>query len=158
MPKLKIPNIHPEHETKTPFYRSEPRAAFLMLQNLRPASLFVWGELSPISPEAQRKHLVDVTGTGQLGSGSKKLGRVEKAFVKANHNPQTEKVDECAAITAEWITKEWKRSKDEEEKFKLEWGNKTGAQRQRLDDKWFKEMKAYTRERNLGIEKPKSKI
>jgi hypothetical protein len=34
-------------------------------------------------------------------------------------------------------------------------GNKTGPQRQRPDNKWFKEMEACTRERNSGIEKPK---
>jgi hypothetical protein len=108
--------------------------------------------IKKISHEDQRKHLIDVTRTGQFGSGAKKLRRVEEAFAKANHDPQTEKVDECAAIAAEWITKECKRSKDEEEKLKLEWGNKTGAQRQRQDDKWFREMKACTRERNLGKE------
>jgi hypothetical protein len=37
--KLKIPDIDQEDETKAPFYRSEPRAAFLMLPNLRPACL-----------------------------------------------------------------------------------------------------------------------
>ena len=48
------------------------------------------GELSPISHEAALKHLFDVTGIAQLGSGSKKLGRVEEAFVKVNHNPQAD--------------------------------------------------------------------
>jgi hypothetical protein len=39
--KLKIPDIQPEDETKTPFYRLGSRAAFLVLLNLRLACLYV---------------------------------------------------------------------------------------------------------------------
>lgn len=148
--KLAFPDIHPQDQGKAPFYRPECRTAFLLQPNLRPACVFIFGSKSPISTDEHKRDLLGETGTGYLGSGGVKLGRVAAKTISAGHSPPMENVNGVADTMSKWIANEMQRSADEEECIERHWEGKTGFSRQRLDEKWLSVMKDYKEGTNIG--------
>jgi pimeloyl-ACP methyl ester carboxylesterase len=92
------------------FYRAEPRLMLDGVRNLRPPALFVFGRESPVARSRLRDYLLQVAGTGELGSGGHEKGMVADAWVEgAGHPMPLEKPKETADAMAPWINQQLKR-------------------------------------------------
>lgn len=100
--KIAFPDMHPRDSKKAPFYRAEARTAFLMLPELRPSCLFLFGSKSSISTDWYKRDVLEATGTGYLGSGGVRMGRVEGKTILAGHSVPQENVNGTADVVADW--------------------------------------------------------
>ena len=93
--------------SKQPFYRAEPEFMLAMLPFLRPRILYVFGQLSLLSPLASQEELLTKTGIGIGGSGGVVAGNVEKIILNdLGHLSTMEDVPRCAKHAAQWLDRE----------------------------------------------------
>ena len=115
--RLISPDVDPRAEGTLVFVRPETNLTYLRLPELRPAVLWLYGAKSMLNTPELREKKMATTGTGRGGSGGVKIGKVKEVVVpKAGHMLPFEKVAECAAILAGWMT-EQVRQWDEEKAF-----------------------------------------
>ncbi|KAF2258865.1 alpha/beta-hydrolase [Lojkania enalia] len=139
--------LNPEY---TPFSRystviwTRPEGVLTLqsLPNLRPRTLFLYGDFSHINfDEIRDKHMV--TGTGQGGNGGKADGGVEEEIVEdTGHLCCFEKPNIVAEAISKWLIKEvgrWEREKEFWVTFDTE---KSKNNRKELSDKWLAQVKA----------------
>jgi pimeloyl-ACP methyl ester carboxylesterase len=153
--RKKQPDIHPGMETIYPFYRPEPPSAYFRLPEVRPSVLYVFGELSYLSPPDAIAAKLNQTGIGIGGSGGIKEGKVKGVIVKnIGHLVAMEAVKECADAAAEWISREIKTWEEEEEEHRKKWNTKTLMEKQTVDEEWKKRIGGDPRKVKPGA-KPK---
>ena len=99
--------------SKQPFYRAEPELMLAMLPFLRPRILYVFGQLSLLSPLASQEELLTKTGIGVGGSGGVVAGSVEKIVLNdLGHLLTMEDVPRCAKHAAQWLDREFQKYLD----------------------------------------------
>ncbi|KAK0514229.1 hypothetical protein JMJ35_002846 [Cladonia borealis] len=104
--RLMSPDLSEENRTYL-FHRPEMAMTFESLPKVRPNVLWVFGGLSPLSPEKFQDEKVARTGTGVGGNGGVNAGSVEKVVVEdGGHMLPFEKIEKCAAILASWLEKQ----------------------------------------------------
>ncbi|KAJ5114097.1 hypothetical protein N7456_002631 [Penicillium angulare] len=113
------PDLDPiDAERDDPLYRSEMRATWNRLPELRPSAKFILGGRTYLSTR-ELHEAVDRCGTGLGGSGGASEGRVCKVvFKKGSHFFPLELVDETAKECAVWIHAEVERWMKKENEFK----------------------------------------
>jgi pimeloyl-ACP methyl ester carboxylesterase len=154
--RLTHPDVFPDDHCKAPFYRSEVKIARLLLPSLRPSCLYVFASESENSgPEAQADKL-EATGSGYLGSGGMRLGRVNGVVVKGGHFLPMENPEGTATGTVDWIKAEVKRWQDDEAYLKGLRAGKTAKDIQSVDKNWLQESGVYTM--NNAIERSRSRL
>ncbi|GJN83874.1 hypothetical protein PLIIFM63780_007425 [Purpureocillium lilacinum] len=119
-----------------PFYRPEPLHVFQRLPELRPSTLYVFGDKSDLSPPAQRQAKMARTGTGVGGSGGTGAGRVKEVVLDCGHLVAMEKVTECADAITAFLGDEmarWRRNKADFEKY---WNKKSRTEQITIDGEW----------------------
>lgn len=124
-----------------PFYRPEPLQVFRRLPELRPSTLYIFGEKSELSPPEQREAKMSRTGTGVGGSGGAAAGRVKEVVLDCGHLVAMEKVQECAESITAFLGSEmerWRREKEEFEKF---WNRKKRREQITIDEHWVDRVK-----------------
>jgi pimeloyl-ACP methyl ester carboxylesterase len=143
--KLVSPELVPDLDVKLqeqgyptyPVYRSEGPSTIERLPNLRPSTLYVFGEASGVSIPEWRKEKMDLTGTGAGGSGGAAAGRVKEiCLAGAGHLFPMETPDVSAEHAATWIGQELKRYRKEQAEYE-EWVKKNSAEKITLEAKWF---------------------
>lgn len=120
-----------------PFYKPEPASALRSLPQIRPSVLYIFGGKSPMSKPDQRRHKMDVTGTGVGGSGGAPEGRVKEATLPdADHLLPFEAVSACADAAADWLRPEIHRWVREDEEWRSAWEAKSVRERSTLSEEW----------------------
>jgi hypothetical protein len=133
-----VPDLDPESLMTYPFYRPEPSNTLSRLETLRPSALYIFGETSPMSPTWARELKMKVTGTGLVGSGGAKEGRVKEVVLQdIGHLVAMEASGQCADATAAWLRQEMQRFAVEQEKY-LEWTMKSLASKSTVSEEWQK--------------------
>lgn len=134
-------DLDPKATLTYPFYRSEPERTFRRLPELRPSVCYIFGEKSDVAGPAWNKQKLDLTGSGQGGSGGAKQGRVVgHVFDGVGHLIAMEASERTAETSAAWLGKEMVRWRAEEAKWEQEWRPKTLREKQDIDDEWRDKM------------------
>jgi pimeloyl-ACP methyl ester carboxylesterase len=122
------------------FYRPEPPMLMSRMPNLRPSTLFIFGEISPMSTPGLQQHKMAITGTGEGGSGGEKEGRVKKAVLKdIGHLVAMEAVDLCADAAAPWLGQEL-RIWQNELKVYQDWSKQAKLDKIMVSEEWKSKM------------------
>jgi len=129
-------DMYPDDIEDYPFYRPEPAQLFRQLPQLKPSTLYVFGEHSDLSPPEARRQKMEVTGTGVGGNGGQALGRVKQTVLDCGHLVPMEKVMECANAAASFVGAELDRWESEMQAFRERWCSKPRIQRVSIDDTW----------------------
>lgn len=94
-----------ERQIAPGFYRSEPDIIKHRLKDVRPPVLYVFASESIVG-SAYADWLVERTGTGEMGSGGAKKGKVELVWVEGSDHPMPlEKPKETAKAIVPWVQK-----------------------------------------------------
>jgi hypothetical protein len=112
-----LQNEHPGY----PFYRAEPTQVFERLLQLRPSTLYIFGDKSDLSNPAACEEKICRTGTGPGGSGGAALGRVKSVHMDCGHLVAMEKVKEGAKAAAEFSGLELGRWQQDQQAFEQYW-------------------------------------
>lgn len=132
----RYPDYDPFLPSFVPFYRPEPPTTFLRLPNLRPSTLYIFGQLSEMSTPELQDDKMQFTGVGIGGSGGAKEGRVDKVVLEGiGHLVAMEAVDKCADAASSWIGKELKLWRDEEKEYR-EWTKKSKQEKTTVSEEW----------------------
>ena len=136
------PDLNPTIPMTYPFYRAEGPATFFRLQELRPSVLYIFGGKSDVGTPEACKAKMEITGTGVGGSGGAPAGRVQSVmFEEIGHLIAMEAVDRTADHSAEWIGKEMRLWREDEEEYVKTWRDaKTLVEKQSVDEEWKKMM------------------
>ncbi|KID72361.1 Abhydrolase domain-containing protein mpaH [Metarhizium brunneum] len=124
-----------------PFYRPEPAHAFQRLPELRPSTLYIFGNESEMSQPDRRREKMARTGTGVGGSGGAGAGRVRQAVLDCGHLVAMEKVAESADTIADFLEQDLARQAEERRQFERRWKEKTRREQFTVDERWAKEVK-----------------
>ncbi|KAJ4180123.1 hypothetical protein NW755_011972 [Fusarium falciforme] len=124
-----------------PFYRPEPLQVFRRLPEVRPSTLYVFGDKSELSPLEQREAKMARTGTGVGGSGGAAAGRVKEVVLNCGHLVAMEKVQECAESITAFLGSEMARWRLEKEEFERFWNGKTRREQITIDEHWADSVK-----------------
>ena len=130
----------------------------MRLPNLRPSVMYIFADESDLSFPEFRDEKLKYTGVGVGGSGGVAEGRVASHVLPGvGHLIAMEAVDKAADITVEWLGKELRRWKEEEEKFRAEWARKSRIEKMTIDEEWMKHIPPPARKKNgtNGGSKPK---
>ncbi|KAL8944104.1 MAG: hypothetical protein Q9216_000695 [Gyalolechia sp. 2 TL-2023] len=135
--QLTHPDLDLESGETYPFYRPEPASTFKRLPYLRPSVLYVHGGKSDLSAPELREQRMSTTGIGVGGSGGAAAGRVKQVMFKdAGHLMPMEIVGELADAAAEWLVKEMRCWRQQEEKFQNQWGRTAKPEKQTVSEEW----------------------
>lgn len=125
--------------SKIIFTRPEGEPVVDSLPNLRPHTLFVYGEQSHISHEQNRNVLLSTTGTGRGGSGGVAHNAVQcKLYDGLGHLCCFEAPTAMATDVAHWLDKEMVRWKDEQAFYKMHDPGHSKNGGTELSDQWLK--------------------
>lgn len=148
-PEIPMFGLAGEHISPIPLYRAEPSITFHNLPYLRPSVQYIFGELSDLSAPDLQQEKMDTTGISVGGSGGAAAGRVVRIVVKdTGHLIPMEKVGETADICADWIGREMKRWRGDEELVRKRWEGVPEREKFTLDQRYADGFKA------LGLVKP----
>lgn len=149
------PDITPDADVQSPFYRGESTIVFNQLPAIRPSVFYIFGSLSFLTDDAVIEEKMTKTGSGVGGSGGRAEGRVANVMVQdAGHLIPMEKVGESATHIGKWIQKEMVRYWDWEKTTEEEWNGKVGVDRSVLSERFVEELDAVIKPR----EKKPSKL
>lgn len=133
-----VPDMHPKSSIKYPFYRPEPPNTLHRLRNLRPTTMYIFGEVSDVSPPEGRKQKMENTGIGLGGGGGVKEGKVKQVVLDGiGHLVAMEASDKCADAASAWLGKEVKSFDAERENYK-QWAKQSLEAKQTLSEEWKK--------------------
>ncbi|KAK3381368.1 Alpha/beta hydrolase family-domain-containing protein [Podospora didyma] len=119
-----------------PFYRPEGSSTTERLPNLRPGTLWLFGETSDVNPPDVREEKMELTGVGAGGSGGVKAGRVRQVTVVGyGHLVPMEATTRCAEEAAEFVAADLAFWHEEEREFQA-WAKKPNIAKQTLDNDW----------------------
>ncbi|RDA93536.1 hypothetical protein CP533_3970 [Ophiocordyceps camponoti-saundersi (nom. inval.)] len=138
------PDLDPDQAkemTKYPFYRPEPAYVYKHLPNLRPSTLYVFGEHSDMSTPELREEKMALTGTGVGGSGGQVEGRVQQITLGCGHLVPMEKVEECALAITDFLDDELARQRREGLARQEDLANKSRAEQIQIDERWARWLK-----------------
>ncbi len=95
----------------TPLYAPWPRQMFFLLPQLRHWVLYTDGDKSPRTTPEITKARLETTGTGQGGSGGKRVGTVKHVLIKGGQHtiPLDEHLGQVAEAAGQFIVDEMKR-------------------------------------------------
>lgn len=141
--RLLSPDIVPFSESSTTvFVRPECIVVKSELPHLRPRTLYVYGDFSPINFDDIREERLKITGTGRGGSGGHADGCVEEVVIEDGaHLVCFEKPDVVAVKISEWLEKELSRWKREIEFWATTETGKSKDGRTKLSEEWLKGVK-----------------
>lgn len=142
-----LQNEHPGYQ----FYRSEPAKVFNQLPELRPSTLYVFGETSEMSPPHEREAKMERTGVGVGGSGGCAAGRVQQKVLACGHLMAMQEVQQCAKAASEFLGPELERYHMETKAFSKFWKSQSREQQITIGPRWSEEIKPKTLEQG---EKP----
>lgn len=149
--RYRYPDVWPDAPYKSPFYKSEGRAAWMFLPHLRPSVFWLYGADSYAADPEERQSKMERTRTGWNGSGGAPLGRVKEALVQGSgHFVCMEKVNDCAIEISGFLESEmevWREG--EKSSIDQDWGSKDVVERQKLDEKWLEEAKKWKGQRKV---------
>lgn len=132
-----LPDYNPAMPALGNFYRSEGPATYLRLGELRPSALYVFGEESDIGKPEGPMQKVPLTGAGVGGSGGEKEGKVKAVtYEKVGHLIAMEAVDRLAEDSAQWIGREIKAWRADQEELSRTWRSRPKRERQMVDELW----------------------
>ncbi|KAF2675975.1 alpha/beta-hydrolase [Lentithecium fluviatile CBS 122367] len=123
------------------------------LPQLRPRSLFLFGEASHINIADQRRSLFERTGSARGGNGGASDGGVEMIIIGgASHLVVFEKPRQVATDVSEWLARETVRWKQEKAFWAtIDTGKSKNGMRE-LSDKWIQEVK-----KGASVPRPRSR-
>lgn len=114
--------MDPGEDADTQLFRPEPPIIYQNLKLLRPSTLVLYGEISPINPRNKVEQMVGIIGTGLGGSGGQAKGRSTAVAIKgAGHLVAMEKVNDTADAISRWVGPEIERWRSREELFARYW-------------------------------------
>ncbi|KAF9894234.1 hypothetical protein FE257_007736 [Aspergillus nanangensis] len=125
--------------SKYPLMQAEPMVVFHNLGFLKPAVLFMYGELSVfLKAGGLRERAMERTGRGVLGSGGVNQGRVKREDIEnAGHMAPVEQPAVIARKAGGWIAREVQRWEEDLRRVEGEWKGKTGEERRMLDEEFL---------------------
>ncbi|RCI13341.1 hypothetical protein L249_1207 [Ophiocordyceps polyrhachis-furcata BCC 54312] len=124
-----------------PFYRPEPAYVYKHLPNLRPSTLYVFGEKSDVSTPELREEKMAMTGTGVGGSGGVVEGRVQQITLNCGHLVPMEKVEECALAITDFLDAELARQRREAMDHQAQLAQLSRREQMAIDDRWARLVK-----------------
>ncbi|RDA85270.1 hypothetical protein CP532_2356, partial [Ophiocordyceps camponoti-leonardi (nom. inval.)] len=124
-----------------PFYRPEPAYVYKHLPNLRPSTLYVFGEHSDVSSPELREEKMAMTGTGVGGSGGVVEGRVQQITLDCGHLVPMEKVEECALAITDFLDAELARQRRDRIERQAQLEQVPRPQQIAIDERWLRLVK-----------------
>jgi hypothetical protein len=135
------PDVDPNIQPSSPFYRFEIHSTFHKLQFLRPSVLYLFADQSGISMPILIADKMTVTGTGAGGSGGVKKGRVKQITFKGiGHLIPMEIPNESAEACAGWIVPEIQRWAENEAQDRAEQAQVPRNLRSQMNENYVKTM------------------
>ena len=125
--------MHVEDIDDFPFYRPEPPQIFRRLPELKPSTLYVFGESSDLSSPHARHAKMQITGTGIGGNGGV---CVEQIVLPCGHLVPMERVGETATASAEFIDSALSFQESKNSELQRAWGNVPHEDRISIDKQW----------------------
>lgn len=126
------------------FYRPEAPMTYAALPRLRPSCFYIYGSKSHMAAanEQGRRDKREVTGTGRDGSGGVAQGRVQESVLKGSHFVPFESPGGVAEQSVQWLAAEMEQWRADEEAERKELESIPLNRRARLEDDWYKWVKA----------------
>lgn len=141
-------DLDPAAPLTYPFYRPEPVTTFHNLQFLRPPVLYIFGELSNISPREWRNKKTELTGISIGGSGGAKEGRVKDITLKGiSHLVPMEAPDQTAEAAVNWLERELQRWRKEERDLEVARSQREATWSIKVSEEWIKRIGPPLKER-----------
>jgi pimeloyl-ACP methyl ester carboxylesterase len=135
------PDVDPDAQPSSPFYRPEPLSTFRRLPFLRPSALYLFADQSGLSLPLLIAEKMANTGVGAGGSGGVKKGRVKQVTFKGvGHLIPMEVTNDCAEACAEWIVPELHRWTEHEILDRAEQGQVPRQLRSQMSEKYVETM------------------
>lgn len=142
--RLTYPDMAYGLSLKWPYYITQPKTAGEYLPHLRPRALFLYGSKGSVARPEWQKANMEITGTGDGGSGGHRVGCVEDGKVEGGHFFPFENPTGTAEQLASWLAREariWKEEKGElKKRFKTA---RTPEQRQRFPKEYMDVTKTW---------------
>ncbi|KAL1629877.1 hypothetical protein SLS56_005146 [Neofusicoccum ribis] len=138
--KASHPDFAPETAVpESPFYRAEAVITFQMMPLLRPSVFYIFGETSDLSAPEFRADKMKVTGVGIGGSGGAPEGRVAEVTIDGvGHLIPMEAVGKTADYCVEWLAKEMRSWRVNEESERREWAAVPDEKKRVLSPQYLK--------------------
>ena len=151
-------DMHPDDIDDSPFARPECQALFRKLPELKPSTLYIFGNQSEASTPKLRHEKMQLTGIGIGGSGGAAEGKVQEAVLECGHLAVMERPTECADAAVSFIDRELSRWESEEEERKRRSQSLSRRERVSINDKWLQKVEELSKQGESGSKTAKSKF
>lgn len=134
---LMYPDIIDPPHLSMPFYRSEVRVLFLMLEHIRPSVFYLFGGESQVTTPEDQAQILERTGAGIGGSGGVKHSQVKKTvLLECGHTVPMEDVAGSASLIGTWVGQSVQRWKKDELRVHQKWTNHSTREVLTAPAKW----------------------
>ncbi|OQE21613.1 hypothetical protein PENFLA_c014G09487 [Penicillium flavigenum] len=134
---LMYPDIIDPPHLSMPFYRSEVRVAFLMLEHIRPSVFYLFGGESQVTAPDDQAQILERTGAGIGGSGGVKHSQVKKTvMLHCGHTVPMEDVTGSASLIGAWVGQSVQRWQKDELRVHQKWTNQSTREVLTAPAKW----------------------
>ena len=141
--RMSYPNVDSTAPLTGPVYNAHTRIAWSYLPSLRPPALYLLGAGSQLSPVDELEKRTSITGTGPGGSGGRIAARVASVTIPGGHFLPMTNIEGTAEAISNWLGHEIRLYRAREDEFNNLWGGKTVSEKQRLDERTERTLRAW---------------